>query len=158
MKTLLLFCFVALMWSQIVAQSPQSTDVSLLRTTDVAYTDAMDFARFLDKYNFVVQSVHRYKLEGFFLGVEKAAYFKTEKGVVEVIFFPDSKGAEEVKVTERRSEKRYIYSFQGQPRPNPQGDTFNSAQPMYFMLRRNLFIVSSNKELSEALKSVLAKE
>lgn len=146
------FCFGAL------GQTPQSKDVSLLRSTDIAYADAANFAQFLNEHNFKVQSIHASVLNGFFRNVKKAAFFKTDKGIVEVIFFPDVTGAEKISVTEKRKDKRNIYSFQGQPLPNPPGDTFNASQPMYFIMSGNLFIVTFDEELSKALKSALAKK
>ncbi|MDQ4122752.1 MAG: hypothetical protein M3209_15045 [Acidobacteriota bacterium] len=158
MKILLLCCLATAMCFGVAAQTRQSEDVLLLRSTDVAYADAAKFAQFLSDHNFKVQSIHASKLNGFFRGVERAAYFKTDRGIVEVIFFPDATGAEKISVTEQRKDKRYIYSFEGQPQPNPPGDTFNSSQPMYFIIRGNLFIVIFDEQLSRALKSALVKK
>jgi hypothetical protein len=139
-------------------QTRQTKDASLLRSTDIAYAEATEFARFLNEHNLKVESVHRSKLESFFRGVGKAAFFKTDKGIVEVIFFPDATGAERISLTEQHKDKRYIYSFLGQPHPSPPGDTFDSSQPMYFIMHGNLFIVAFDEELSNALKSALAKD
>lgn len=158
MRILLLCCLMGTFCFGALGQTLQSEDVSLLPSTDVAYADAARFAQFLDEHNFKVQSVHASKLNGFFRGVKRAAYFKTAKGVVEVIFFPDKTGAEKISVTEQRKDKRYIYSFEGQPQPNPPGDMFNSSQPVYFIMRGNLFIVTFDKELSKELKSALGKK
>ena len=158
MKILLICCLTTVLGFAVTPQTRQSEDVSLLRSTDVAYTDASKFAQFLDEHDFKVQRIHASKLNGFFRGVEKAAFFKTERGVVEVIFFPDATGAEKISVTEQRKDNRYIYSFEGQPQPNPPGDTFNSSQLMYFIMHGNLFIVTFDEELSKAFKSALAKK
>lgn len=157
MKFLLLSCFFTVMCLGIMGQTRQSEDVSLLGSSEVAYADAVEFAQFLNKHNFDVQSVHASKLNGFFRGIKKAAYFKTDKGILEVIFFPDATGAEKVSVTEQRKDKRYIYSFQGQPQPNPPGDTFNSSKPMYFITHENLFVVTFDEELHKMLKSAFAE-
>jgi hypothetical protein len=121
------------------------------------YEDAMEFARVLNEKGVKVLSLHKSKLDGFFPGIEKAAFFRTEKGVVEVIFFPDPRGAENVIVTERREGGRYLYSFAGQPNLTAAGG-FDSARPMYFLLRRNWFIVPDTEELYKALKSALKRE
>jgi hypothetical protein len=78
------------------SQAGQSQDESLLKPENIAYADAMAFARFLNDKGISVKSVHRSHLESFFRGIEKAAFFRTDKGVAEVIFFPDLKGAEKV--------------------------------------------------------------
>lgn len=137
-----------------LAQASQSQDVSLLKPTDAAYADAMEFARFLDARGIKVKSVHGSKFNGFFRGIKKAAFFRTDKGIVEVIFFPDPTGAEKVRVTEQRRAGRYLYSFRGQPHPNPPGDTMDANRPMYFLMRQNWFIVLDNEEFYEALKRV----
>ena len=136
------------------SQTSQSQDGSLLKPGHIAYDDAMEFARFLDDKGITVKSVHRSKLESLFQGVEKAAFFRTEKGVVEVIFFPEPIGAEKVKVTEQRKAGRYLYSFQGQPNPEP-GDGFDANRPMYFLMHRNWFIVPDSEELYDTLKRAL---
>ena len=134
----------------------QSKDGSILKTTDVAYAEAMKFAQFLNGKDIKVQSVHGSKLNGFFRGLEKAAFFRTDKGIVEVIFFPEPTGAEKVRVTEQRLEGRYLYSFEGLPHPNP-GNGMDASRPMYFLMQRNWFIVINNEELYNALKLALTQ-
>ena len=137
--------------------SSQSKDSSLLKPTDAAYQDAMEFARFLNEHGINVKSVHRSKLDGFFRGIEKAAFFRTDRGIVEVIFFPEAKGAEKVRVIEQRRDGRYLYSFEGQPQPNPPGDRIDASRPMYFLMYGNWFIVPDGKESYDALKDALKK-
>ena len=75
---------------------------------------------------------------------------------MEVIFFPEPAGAERVRVTEQRLAGRYLYSFEGQPHPNPPGDRMDASRPMYFLMQRNWFIVVfDNEELYDALKLAL---
>ena len=133
--------------------NPQSTeDSSLLRPTDVAYAEAMGFTSFLRDHGFKVDSVHRSKLEGFFQGVTKAAFFRTDRGIIEVIFFPDPTGAERVKATEQQKEGRYSYTFSGQPHPNPTSDLIDSAHPIYFVTHGSQFIVTHNRGIAGMLK------
>jgi hypothetical protein len=141
-----------------LSQASQTEDVSLLKPRDVAYAEAMEFARFLNDRGINVKSVHRSKFEGFFRGIKKAAFFRTDKGIVEVIFFPDLTGAERISVTEQRKEGWYLYSFQGQPEPNPPGDTIHASRQMYFLMSRNWFIVPDSEELYDVLKRALMKD
>lgn len=135
----------------------QSKDGSILKPRDAVYYEAMEFAQLLNSKGIIVKSVHRSKLESLFVGgVEKAAFFRTEKGVLEVIFFSDPEGAEKITVTEQREAGRYLYSLQGQPNPTP-GDGFDSSGPMYFLMHRNWFIVLESEDLLKAVKSVLRK-
>ena len=158
MRILLAGCFVLLACFGVVAQTRPSGDASLLRSTDIAYTDAMQFSRFLTQHNIAVKSIHRSKLESFFRGVNKAVFFETDKGILEVIFFPDN-GAEKVSAMERRTpndegELNYMYSFCGQPHPNPPADMFIAARPMYFIKHGGWFIVTLNETTSNAVKSL----
>jgi hypothetical protein len=140
-----------------LSQATQSQDVSLLKPEDIAYKSAMGFARYLDDKGIKVNSVHGSKLNGFFQGLDKAAFFRTDKGIVEVIFFPEPTGAERIRVTEQHKEGRYFYSFAGQPHPNPPGDTIDASRPMYFLMHRNWFIVLSNEEIFDALRRALTE-
>src|SRR5207245_6037518 len=158
MGILLAGCFVLLACFGVVAQTRPSGDASLIRPTDTAYTDAMQFSRFLNQHNIAVKSIHRSKLESFFRSVNKAAFFETDKGILEVIFFPDNQ-AEKVSAMERRTpndegERNYIYSFRGQPQPNPPADIFIAGRPMYFITHGGWFIVTLNETTSNAVKSL----
>ena len=157
MKLLLLYFAILMMCVGTASAKPsfQTQDTSLLQSTNAAYQDAMKFAGFLNEHGISVKSVHRSKLDGFFRGIVKAAFFRTAKGVVEVIFFPDPKGAEKVWVIEQRRGSQYLYSFEGQPHPNPPGDRFVSGQPMYFLMHRHWFIVPEGEEFYDVLKNAL---
>ncbi|HEX8140102.1 MAG TPA: hypothetical protein VF544_21245 [Pyrinomonadaceae bacterium] len=135
----------------------QSKDGSILKPTNTSYNEAMEFAQFLEGRGIIVKSVQSSKLNGFFQGLEKAGFFKTDKGIVEVIFFPEPSGAEKVRVRERRRAGRYLYSFEGQPHPNPPGDRIDAGRPMYFLMHRNWFMVTDSEELHEALKLALTE-
>jgi hypothetical protein len=156
MEILVSVCIVVLCGFAVAAQRAGTPDESLLRPSNPAYPDAIEFARFLNEHNIAVQSAHSSKLNGFFRDLPKAAYFKTDKGILEVIFFPDN-GAEKVSVTEVRDGSRYIYSFTGQPRPNPPGNTFNAAFPVYFVKRGGWFVVTYNKDTFAAVEAAFSK-
>jgi len=128
-----------------------------MRPGDRSYEDAMEFACWLNEKGIKFLSLHRSKLEGMFPGRTKAAFFKTEKGVVEVIFFPEPRGAESVVVKEQRTEGRYLYSFSGYPNVEFAG-AFDSPRPMYFLMHRNWFIVPNDADLNQALKRALKKD
>jgi hypothetical protein len=134
--------------------SYQSKDGSILQPTDNSYVEAMAFAQFLDGKGIIVKSVHLSKLNGFFEGLHKAAFFRTEKGVADVIFFPKPAGAEGVRVTEQRREGRYIYSFEGLPHPSA-GDAIDASRQMYFLTHGDWFIVIDKEELYDAIKRAL---
>ncbi|MEP6819967.1 MAG: hypothetical protein ABJA18_10575 [bacterium] len=164
MKTLLLSCLIAIAFaaelsvnaSATQTQTKRAEDISLMKSTDVAYSEALAFAAILRQQGFGVTSIHRSKLEGFFQGVNKAAFFRIGKGVIEMILFPDAEAARQIKVNMTREGQRYVYTFRGQPQPRQSGDTMNSAYPMYFITHGNAFIVTNNSELAIALTTNLA--
>jgi hypothetical protein len=129
----------------------QSQDSSLLQPNDREYSDAMEFALFLQNHGFIVHSLHRSKMNGFFHGVDKAAVIRMDNGVVEVIFFPTADGAEKIQVLEERKGGRYLYSFRGQSDPTP-GDSIDSNRPQYFIAHRNLFVLTDDQDLYTKLK------
>lgn len=156
MKMKMMFCLLLATIPLAPASANQSDDTSLMRSTDIAYEEAMKFAQLLREHGFTVRSVHRSKMESFFKGLNKAAFIRTDKGVIEVIFFDDPTGAEKVQVLEQWQDERYIYSFQGQPQPNT-GDRMNAAYPVYFIAHHNLFMVTNEPELGTALKQAFAR-
>ena len=138
------------------AQEKIVEDVSLLKPGDRAYADAVNAATIFNQHDLKIQSIHRSKLEGFFRDVWNAAVFKTDKGPFEIIFFPESDQAEKIQVTEKRDGKRHIYSFAGQPHPDPSRDFMNAAYPMDFIAKGNWFIViNDNRELADLLRKTL---
>jgi hypothetical protein len=158
MRTVLLTVLFAILTVAAAAQKMLSEDDALLKPSDPAYEDAVKFARVLDQAGVHVAKIFASKLNGFFRDVPRAAYYRTDKGVVEAIFFTDD-GAAKIKVTETRDGARYIYSFTGQPHPNPPGDVFQSAGPMYFIAYGNAYVViMGNKELFETLDAGLKKD
>ena len=154
MKLFLMYFAIPAMCFGVFGVAYQSKDGSILKPRDAVYYEAMEFAGLLNDKGIIVNSVHLSKLNSFFQGIEKAAFFRTENGVLEVVFFPDPEGAEKVTVTEQRKAGRYLYSFQGQPNPRF-GDGFDSPRPMYFLMYRNWFIVLESEDLLNAVKSAL---
>ncbi len=157
MRLVLLLCATIVMGGGefgITSQVTTSKDSSILKPADSSYVEAMEFAQFLNGQGIKVNSVHASKLNGFFRTLEKAAFLRTEKGVVEVVFFPEPLGAEKVKLTEHREKGRYVYTFEGQPSPEP-GDGIDASRPMYFLMHGKWFIVTETEDLYNALKGAL---
>ena len=156
MKTMLVFCLLLATLPLANTSAHQGDDLSLMRSTDVAYKEAIQFAEALQQQGFTVQSIHRSKMEGFFSGLPKAAFLHTDKGVVEVIFFDEPTGAERVRVIEERQGNRYLYAFEGQPNPQP-GERIDAGYPIYFIPYRNWFMVVTEKELASALQQAFVR-
>lgn len=171
MKFLSCCCFAATVLLQMLCAVPhqatpyplpaaaQAQDISLLQPSDMAYDDAMEFARFLKDNGLTLSSVHRSHLEGFFRGVGKAAFFRTDKGVVEVAFFEGALDAEKVTVKYSRNKPAAVphrYKVEGQP-TNGEG-VIQAAYPVYFTMHRNWYIVTSESRLDAILKRALGQD
>ena len=131
-------------------------DISLLKPGHISYADAVNAATRFESQGLKINGIHQSKLQGFFRDMWKAAFYKTDKGAFEIIFFPEPKQAEKIRVKEQRDGKRYIYSFEGQPQPDPPRDVFNAAFPMRFIVTDNLFVVVfNNEDLYQILKEIL---
>ena len=168
MKVFAHYCVATLLLQLIFAAPHQATtsnlhaaqiqDVSLLRPADIAYQDAAKFAQFLKAKGVEVRSIHRSTLEGFFKGMGKAAFFRTDKGIVEVIFFPGPLDAEKVSITYSRNDSKAVphrYKVEGQP-VHGEG-VIHAAYPVYFTLHRSWYIVTSDAEMDATLKRSLGQ-
>ena len=162
MKALLLICLIAIGFAAVGSEMStlafipqterkQAEDSSLMKATDAAYSDAQAFAALLRDHGFEVTSIHRSKLESFFQGVNKAAFFRMDKGVIEVIFFPNADAAQRIQVDLERKDNRFIYTFRGQPQPRATSDIMSGGYPIYFITHGNAFVVTNDRQLGTAL-------
>jgi hypothetical protein len=141
--------------SPITGQSSDACrDTDAQRISDSAtspvYADATALARTLTSRGFEVQCIRRSKEENLFAGQKGAAWFKTDLGVFEVWFLPESANFSNFRVIEkRRGDNLYVYSFRGTPRVSRH---FESSRPIIFLPNGNfLFEVSDNKPLAKRL-------
>jgi hypothetical protein len=120
---------------------------------------AAEFVQFLQSAGLQVQSVQRSHLEAMFNGVSKTAFITTDRGIIEVVFFPGPTDAEQLTITYSRASSqavRHRYRIQGWP-PNGDGTTIDAAYPLYFTLHKNLFIQTLEPELEGLLKRALGQ-
>ncbi|HUE83679.1 MAG TPA: hypothetical protein VMM84_16380 [Pyrinomonadaceae bacterium] len=112
-----------------------------MQPSDAAYVEAREFAEILRDRGIDVHSIHRSKLEGLFGHSDRAAFFRTDRGIVEVIFLSGFEGADAVRVNKRRMKERYLNSFRG-----------HETQPFYFVNRRDKFIVTRSNQLANEIE------
>jgi len=137
----------------------QIQDESLMRPNDIAYADAIAFAQYLNTHGVTVQSVHGSKLAGMFRGVGKAAFIRTDKGIVEIVFFPGPMDAERIKVTYTKNATETVpHKYVIEQPITHDTQTMEAAYPVYFTLHKNWFIVTSESELDAILKRVLGQD
>jgi hypothetical protein len=98
------------------------------------------------------------KMDGTFDGQDGAALYRTDHGDFEVLFLPQPKTFDRLRVIERRDGERYSYRFKGPPQPWP-ANLIDSAFRIYFIKNGNrLFVVDQNKELAATLGKLVHSE
>jgi hypothetical protein len=124
---------------------------------DLSY--ATDFVRFLQGTGLVVQEVLRSHHDAM-LGGNKAAFIRTDKGVIEVVFLPGGTDAEKITVTYSRNPSSNVphkYIINGQA-INGKSDTWEAGYPQYITLHKNWFITTSEYELEALIKRGLRQD
>ena len=129
--------------------------LALLKPNDPAYPDAMELTRTLQSHGFIVKCVLQSKMSGTFAGQTGAALFKTDQGDFEVLFLPKEQSFDSLKTIERRENGRFLYSFEGDPRPHSP-HPIDSKYPMFFEKHANEFFITSQPELAKTIVKALS--
>jgi hypothetical protein len=138
------------MVAQTARCGPEDLEASLPSNAQ-AYTDAIALSEALSKYGISVKCILMSKMDGTFDGQDGAALYRTDQGDFEVLFLPQAKTFDRLRVIERQDGGRYSYRFKGPPQPWP-ANLIDSAFRIYFIKSGNrLFVVDHNKELAGTL-------
>jgi hypothetical protein len=138
------------------ADAQQVTDQA---TIPAELIHATEFVRFLQGAGLVVQEVLQSHHESM-LGGNKAAFIRTNRGVIEVVFLPGETDAEKITVTYSKNPSSTVphrYVINGQA-INKESDTWEGAYPQYITLHKNLFITTSDCELDALIKRSLRQD
>jgi hypothetical protein len=121
---------------------------------DPVHADATELGLFLGRRGFVVHCITSSKESNRFKGEKGAAWFKTNRGIFDVLFLPRGDSFDAFEVVERPQRNgRYLYSFQGTPHILGIED---SSERMWFVKHENmLFSVGGNQQLASDLKQAL---
>ena len=125
--------------------------VGLLNPSDPVYTEAQHFRRFLEAHGFQVRCVIRSKFASFVWPCPEAA-FLTDRGDLEVRFFPSPDGAERVRIDEAHTGRGWRYSFPGH---SGGGDTLYAVRRQYFLRHRRWLVVLEDSALASTLRRLL---
>jgi hypothetical protein len=135
----------------------------LLSPSEPAYSDAMELKQTLESHGFAVRCVFPTKLGSIFevddggaihSTVEGEADFRTNYGEVDVVFLPKPQTFANFKISERRKDSGFLYTFGGTPRV---WDTnlFGSARRMYFLDHGNQLFFINDVRLLHRLEQAL---
>ena len=148
MKKLALFSFlIVLSWIMISCASQSKTiappvsaaqkrDVSYLVPAELSY--AKEFVQFLNDSGWSIEAIYPSKFNGFFRETNKAAFIKTDRGIIEVVFFDKDAEVEQVQVSEEQSKIPRYHKYKIQ---TPMTQQSIEGAATYFKKYRNMFII-----------------
>jgi len=125
--------------------------LGLLKPSDAGFADAHQFRRFLTGQGFVVHCVIRSKFQSFIWDWPEAA-FLTDRGDLEVRFFPTPNGAAQLRVDEARIGSGWRYSFPGHARPR---DTLYAVTRQYFVRVGRWLVLVTDPSVAAVLRRAL---
>jgi hypothetical protein len=112
---------------------------AILPPTHPVYPYAMDLARTLTEKGFTVKCVGESTMVGFFRGIVGGVVYDTDRGSIAALFLPKGE-VFHVKVTERRENGLYLYSFSGSPRASSASPAQCAGRPCYFVQHDNVML------------------
>ncbi len=94
-----------------------------------------------------------------FQSPNQAAWIKTDKGIVEVVFFLDPAETTHIQITPLSgpTEARHLYQVQAPPPTVTHDVVIDAAYPLYFSVERGMYMVTNSVELHAVLKRILAE-
>ena len=159
---LLSLCSVVLLSSMLACASRSSiglhpssvaptTEVSSIVPVDLSF--AKDFVRFLTVSGWQVQAVRHSKFNGFFRETNRAVWIETDKGTLEVVFFDNDITVEQMHISEQRNRASSYHKYVVRTAETSQRI---EGGPAYFTKYRNMLIMTSDRDLNDALNRLLA--
>jgi hypothetical protein len=140
------------------ARTFTSLDSQPCRLLPPAYRDAILLSETLSKNGILVKCILGSTMEGTFEGESGAAVYRTVDGSFEVLFLPQTRTFDRLKIIEQHNGDRYLYRFQGPPQPWP-ANLIDSSFRIYFVKDRNLlFAVDENAELAAILQKFVRSQ
>lgn len=127
--------------------SPQKANVSNLVADDLGF--AKSFVKSLSDAGWTIQEVRHSKFNSFFSDSRQAAFIKTDKGIIEAVFFQSKADVDRIQVSERQTGdlQYHLYTVQKLPTTNQRIE----GGVCYFTKYQNVFIITTDHELNDAL-------
>jgi hypothetical protein len=164
----LVFLFLAIVpCTQLFAQEPPSCPPSgaFIAPKDAAYEDAMALKKSLESQGMMVRCIFETKFSSQFLRwdngaprstIEGEACIRTNLGDLSVLFMPKPSTFAALKIKERRSGGRYLYTFSGMSDVWPRTfKSWSSARRDYFFRHDNYLLSGAGDELRSAVEAAL---
>ena len=132
------------------ALTAASTEISIPPDLD----NARPLVHWLEEAGAAVLDV-QYSTEGSLLqSASQAAWIKTDKGIADAVFFLDPAGTMDIQVTPLQGQEpgRSLYRLQAPPPAMLRPVTIDAAYPLYFIVRRGMFIETNSEVLDRILQ------
>ena len=100
----------------------------------------------------MVHSVRHSTWNGFFNASEKAAWIETDRGIVEVVFFPTKADAERIRITPVDNAAAGRFRYMIQETPSNVARVVDGNRPLFFTIKDAQFLVTSSRELDMVVK------
>jgi PBP1b-binding outer membrane lipoprotein LpoB len=107
-----------------------------------------------------VMSVQGSTYTALFPSTDQAVWIKTNKGIVEAVFFAESVEAEQIHITEqpKKTTGRYLYTIQAPPPILLHAQTIDAAFPLYFTVKSDMLMITSSEELDKTLRQIFLEQ
>ena len=138
----------------ILTQAIQPTQVVI--SADLAFSTSL--VQVLSQSGLSILSVQGSTYMAMFHSTNKAAWIKTNEGIVEAVFFADSAEVKQIQIKEQANETtmRYLYTIQAPPPTLLHDLTIDAAFPLYFTTARDMLMETSSAELDKTLKQIFS--
>ena len=134
--------------------SEQAPAESGLVPPDQAYVE--EFVQSLTDHGVTVRSVRQSKWSGFFPDTSKAAWIKTDQGVLNVVFFATAARADQIHVTPIADAAPDGSKYEVKDDGARASRFIDARQPLYFTIANDVFVVTADPDLDQTVKEMLA--
>ena len=139
------------------APSLQVQDVSQLVPPTLSF--ANNFVQTLSDSGWSIERVGLSIYNGGMAGTTKAAWIKTDKGVLEVLFYETSAEVEKIQLKENDDSTPNYHKYTVRWPNTDRANGFEGRLPVYFTKYRTMLIISYDRSLADALnKRFVAQE
>ena len=131
----------------------QEPDVSHSIPPDLSF--AIDFVKTLSESGFSIQAVRHSIFNGGTMGTKKAAWIRTDQGVLEVLFFDRKADVEQIAIKENENSTpnyhRYTVTTGNEEHP------WEGRLPVYFTKYRSMLIITYDNKLNAQINRLFAE-
>lgn len=136
------------------ATAPQPASPGTLVPADLAFSTAL--VQRLSRSGLAVLSVQGSTYAAMFPSTGKAAWIRTDQGILDAVFFDDPAAAGQIHVTQSPGSTggRFLYILRASPPVLLHDQTIDAAFPLYFTTAPGMFLLTGSAPLDRSLKRI----